>query len=38
MRELRTPRGVGWATATTSAAFLPHCEQRIRCARLLERR
>jgi hypothetical protein len=27
------PRGLGLATATTSAAFLPHCEQRIRSAR-----
>jgi hypothetical protein len=26
------PRGLGLATATTSAAFLPHFEQRIRCA------
>ena len=25
-----TPRGLGLATATTSAAFLPHLEQRIR--------
>ena len=24
------PRGLGLAAATTSAAFLPHCEQRIR--------
>jgi hypothetical protein len=28
------PRGLGLATATTSAAFFPHCEQRIRCASL----
>jgi hypothetical protein len=26
------PRGLGRATATTSATFLPHCEQRIRGA------
>jgi len=26
------PRGLGLATATTSAAFLPHCEQRMRSA------
>jgi hypothetical protein len=26
------PRGLGLATATTSAAFFPQCEQRIRCA------
>ena len=26
------PRGLGRATATTSATFLPHCEQRIRVA------
>jgi hypothetical protein len=26
------PRGLGLATATTSAAFFPHFEQRIRCA------
>lgn len=26
------PRGLGLATATTSAVFFPHCEQRIRCA------
>lgn len=26
------PRGLGRATATTSAAFFPHSEQRIRCA------
>ena len=25
-------RGLGLATATTSAVFSPHCEQRIRCA------
>src|ERR1700694_4978044 len=30
-----TPRGLGLATATTSAAFLPHCEQRSRGARAL---
>jgi hypothetical protein len=29
----RTPRGLGLATATISATFLPHCEHRIRCAR-----
>jgi hypothetical protein len=28
-----TPRGLGLATATTSAAFFPHLEQRIRVAR-----
>src|SRR5215472_19113964 len=28
-----TPRGLGLATATTSATFLPHCEHRIRSAR-----
>jgi hypothetical protein len=27
-----TPRGFGLATATTSAAFPPHCEDRIRGA------
>ena len=27
------PRGLGLATATTSATFLPHCEHRIRAAR-----
>ena len=27
-----TPRGLGFATATTSAAFFPHLEQRIRSA------
>jgi len=27
-----TPRGLGRATATTSAAFLPHLEHRIRSA------
>jgi hypothetical protein len=27
-----TPRGLGRATATTSAVFLPHCEHRVRCA------
>jgi hypothetical protein len=27
-----TPRGLGLATATTSAAFFPHCEQRRRSA------
>jgi hypothetical protein len=26
------PRGLGRATATTSATLLPHCEQRIRVA------
>ena len=26
------PRGLGLATAPTSAAFFPHCEQRIRSA------
>jgi hypothetical protein len=26
------PRGLGFATATTSAAFFPHCEQRSRGA------
>ena len=26
------PRGLGRATAITSATFLPHCEQRIRVA------
>jgi hypothetical protein len=26
------PRGLGFATATTSAAFFPHCEQRSRNA------
>src|SRR5690242_17655184 len=30
-------RGLGLATATTSAAFFSHREQRSRCARLLER-
>jgi hypothetical protein len=29
----RTPLGLGLATAMTSAAFVPHCEQRIRGAR-----
>ena len=28
-------RGLGLATATTSVAFFPHCEQRIRCASCL---
>ena len=28
-----TARGLGFATAKTSAAFSPHLEQRIRCAR-----
>ena len=27
-----TPRGRGFATATTSAAFFPHCEHRSRGA------
>jgi hypothetical protein len=27
-----TPRGLGLATATTSATFLPHCEHCIRVA------
>jgi hypothetical protein len=31
-----TPRGLGLATATTSAAFLPHCEQRHPLRELLE--
>jgi hypothetical protein len=26
------PRGLGLATATTSATFFPHCEHRIRLA------
>jgi hypothetical protein len=30
-----TPRGLGLATATTSAAFFPHFEQRSRGARAL---
>jgi hypothetical protein len=34
---LFTPRGLGFATATTSATFLPHCEHRIRVARGCER-
>jgi hypothetical protein len=29
---LGTPRGLGRATATTSATFFPHCEHRIRVA------
>ena len=29
------PRGLGFATATTSAAFFPHCEQRSRNASTL---
>jgi hypothetical protein len=29
----RTPRGLGLATDTTSAAFFPHLEQRIRSVR-----
>jgi hypothetical protein len=29
VRILFTPRGLGFAIATTSAAFLPHLEQRI---------
>jgi len=29
------PRGLGFATATTSAAFFPHREQRSRGARAL---
>ena len=29
------PRGLGLATATTSAAFFPHCEQRRRGATAL---
>ena len=31
-RRRPPPRGLGLATATTSATFLPHCEQRIRAA------
>jgi hypothetical protein len=35
VRTLRhTPRGLGLATATTSAAFFPHLEQRSRGARV----
>ena len=30
--ERPAPRGLGLATATSSATFLPHCEQRIRAA------
>jgi hypothetical protein len=29
---IQRPRGLGFATATTSAAFFPHCEQRSRGA------
>jgi len=32
VRILGTPLGLGLAIATTSAAFLPHLEQRIRSA------
>jgi hypothetical protein len=31
------PRGLGLATATTSATFLPQCEQRIRVASAAQR-
>jgi hypothetical protein len=33
-RIFRNPSGLGLATATTSAAFRPHLEQRVRSARV----
>jgi hypothetical protein len=35
MCQICLTRGLGLATATTSATFFPHCEQRIRGARLV---
>jgi hypothetical protein len=35
VRFVGIPRGLGLATATTSAAFFRHCEQRSRGARAL---